>query len=163
MIASTVIELKGHIIDSLTLAKVIDVIQASQATYRVNFIDVGYEKNDVSITHITISLPNEAELNSLLAQLVTYGAKPIQAHTAGYTACTQDGVLPENALQVESSLMRVFIGDEWIPLEGKEELHTVVIFDPLSKTAFLKQLSRVKKGEMVVTVPNDIQTHLLLK
>jgi hypothetical protein len=48
MTASEVVEVEGHIIDSLTLAKVMDVILAAGADYRVMDVHIGRTNNDES-------------------------------------------------------------------------------------------------------------------
>lgn len=163
MTSSTVIELKGHIIDSLTLAKVIDLIQTAQADYKMNFIDVGYGKNDFSTAHIAISMPDKIQLDKLLSELITYGAKPIENFSASYTACSADGELPKDALLIESSLQRVFINGTWVPLEASDATHTVVVYDAVSQKASLKSQASLKQGELVVTTAEGVPNYLLLK
>ena len=48
MSATDVVEVSGHIIDSLILAKVLDVILASDADYRVVDVEIGKTNVDTS-------------------------------------------------------------------------------------------------------------------
>lgn len=53
-VISEEIELKGHIIDSLILPKVLDAIMDAKGTYEILQLDVGKTKNDESCCRIRV-------------------------------------------------------------------------------------------------------------
>ncbi|HEY3664261.1 MAG TPA: hypothetical protein VGL24_13995, partial [Chthoniobacterales bacterium] len=56
------IELRGHIIDSLILPKVLDEIIASGSTFKIGEIKIGENRADQSFARIEVSAPNADEL-----------------------------------------------------------------------------------------------------
>ena len=56
--ASEIVEIEGHIIDSLILAKVLDQILAAGADYRVLDVEIGRTSVDVSRVSIEVTAPD---------------------------------------------------------------------------------------------------------
>ena len=67
---SETIELRGHIIDSLTLPKVLDQIVTRGATFNIVEFKIGQKRVDPSLARIEISAPSQAELGAEFATLV---------------------------------------------------------------------------------------------
>ena len=57
--ATETIEVEGHIIDSLILAKIMDVILAAGADYRVVEVDIGKTNTDTSRARIEVEGDSE--------------------------------------------------------------------------------------------------------
>lgn len=93
------VELKGHVIDSLTLSKVIDRVQQLGGDYRLNDIHVGSLKKDISAINLTLLAPDAQTLEGLMEAVTPYGAVA-EATDAETLPCPQDGVLPEDAYRV---------------------------------------------------------------
>src|SRR4051812_21764951 len=88
------VELEGHIVDSLLLAKVLDLILESGADYRIEEFELGKTNVDPSRTTIEISASDDAAMDALLEQLQVHGVNRIGDHDANLVACDRDGVLP---------------------------------------------------------------------
>lgn len=73
------VTLSGHLIDSLTLAKVIDVIESHQCEFEVDDLHIGRRKADLSDVTLQIFAPDEATFQTLLDALSVYGAKLVSA------------------------------------------------------------------------------------
>lgn len=69
------IELRGHIIDSLILPKVLDQIVTRGATFNIVEFRIGQKSADQSSARIEITAPNKAELDELVARLREHGAE----------------------------------------------------------------------------------------
>lgn len=159
----TVIELKGHLIDSLTLAKVIDLIHAHQASYRVDFIDVGHQKSDLSTAHISLESADAEQFSRLLSELKTYGAQPLQTGEASDIAlCEADGQAPENALLLESCLNKVLVKGEWMDLNaGNNNTQTAIVIQ--GNETKLVPVPYLRKGDVVVVYnPSQAPLHSLI-
>ena len=89
------VELRGYIIDSLTLAKVLDLIITRGAEYTVAEIDIGKTQSDPSRVLLEVSSDDPELLQSLLIDLHSQGANRLLAQEATLEPCAQDGVLPE--------------------------------------------------------------------
>src|SRR5438067_13447162 len=91
---SDVIELSGHIIDSLTLAKVLDVILEAGADYRMVDVEIGKTNIDASRARLEVTCDDEDTLANLLEQLSIHGANRVTTADVRLETCTIDGVLP---------------------------------------------------------------------
>jgi hypothetical protein len=72
---SETIELRGHIIDSLTLPKVLDQIVTGGATFNIVEFKIGQKRVDQSCARIEISAPSSSELDQLIERLREQGAE----------------------------------------------------------------------------------------
>lgn len=68
------IEIKGHIIDSLTLPKILDIIINSGGRCVVEKVDIGLQKNAFSYAKIKILAPNEEIMDDILNKAEKNGA-----------------------------------------------------------------------------------------
>lgn len=68
------IEIKGHIIDSLTLPKILDIILNEGGTCVVEKIDIGVEKNAFSYAKIKVLASNEDIMRAILEKTGKHGA-----------------------------------------------------------------------------------------
>ncbi|WP_373532993.1 hypothetical protein [Vampirovibrio sp.] len=93
------VELKGHVIDSLTLSKVIDRVQQLGGDYRLNDIHVGSLKKDISAINLTLLAADANTMNALMEAVAPYGAVA-ESTDAETIACEQAGALPEEAYRV---------------------------------------------------------------
>lgn len=145
----TIIEVSGHIIDSLTLAKVIDKIQSAGCGYQINDLQIGEKKNDISTAQISLWHQDENKLQSLLAELTHYGAHPLEAAAAQTAPCPQDGTLPKGAYTRLAPPMELCFEENWIPVD-RRGFDLVIVVDPVTRQACLKRAGDVKQGEHVV-------------
>ena len=72
---SSTIELRGHIIDSLILPKVLDEIIARGGTFKIGEIRIGEQRTDQSFARIEVSAPGADELDDLILRLRQHGAE----------------------------------------------------------------------------------------
>ena len=72
---SDTIELRGHIIDSLTLPKVLDQIVTRGATFNIVEFKIGQKRVDPSFARIEVTAPTRAELDELIQRLREQGAE----------------------------------------------------------------------------------------
>src|SRR5207302_1246685 len=72
-----VIELQGHIIDSLLLPKVLDEILTRGGTYTIKQIDLGKRQIDPSQARIEIKAESQKQLDEILHAVHEHGASPM--------------------------------------------------------------------------------------
>ena len=76
--AQATLELEGHIIDSLLLAKVLDQIVDGGADYDIVDVVIGRARHDHSRAVLALSHPDGAEaLDELCSRLAAHGARRI--------------------------------------------------------------------------------------
>lgn len=69
------ITMDGHILDSLLLPKVLDLIIAGGAEYEIDEIQIGRTRHDPSHARILIDAPDQATLDRLIAEACEHGAR----------------------------------------------------------------------------------------
>jgi hypothetical protein len=70
------VEVRGHIIDSLILPKILDAVAANGASARIKHITIGTLRNDPSHAVLEVRATSADELQKLLAMIADHGAVP---------------------------------------------------------------------------------------
>ena len=73
-IVSRTVEVQGHIIDSLTLSKILDYIFSVNARCNVQEIKIGLEKKDFSYAKIKITTTDQQTMDNILQKIIKQGA-----------------------------------------------------------------------------------------
>ncbi|MDP9442761.1 MAG: TIGR00300 family protein, partial [Actinomycetota bacterium] len=155
MTASEVVELEGHIIDSLILAKVMDVILAAGADYRVVDVVIGRTNADTSKARLEVIAADEAALTPLLVELQTHGANPAVAADAELVPCDQDGVLPAGFYSTTNLPTAVRVDRQWVDVDNPEMDCAIVVTTRRGgrgdrHRARSVPMHRVRAGDLVV-------------
>lgn len=79
--------LEGHLLESLTLAKVLDQLQAMGGQYRLLYLDIGQTPGSLSRAAITVYAAEASQLDALVSALRPYGVQT--------TTTTSQPVLPD--------------------------------------------------------------------
>src|SRR6266704_4118925 len=93
---SETIELRGHIIDSLILPKVLDQILTHGANFKITEIDVGKKRADQSFARIEVSAETSEALDELILRLRQHGAEVAKHEDAQLASAPADGVFPRD-------------------------------------------------------------------
>jgi lysine-ketoglutarate reductase/saccharopine dehydrogenase-like protein (TIGR00300 family) len=147
-VATELVEVQGHIIDSLILPKVLDVILAAGADYRVLEVDIGKTNTDTSRAVLEVSAPSDDELALLLAELQVHGANPVHHRDAEIVVTDRDGVLPAGFYSTTNLPTAVRIEGRWINVDNPEmDCGLVVLPDGRIRTI---PMHRVRVGDRIV-------------
>jgi hypothetical protein len=158
----TILELTGHIIDSLTLAKVIDKIQAAGFDYQINDIQIGQYKTDPSTVHFSLWTQDNPEFEALLDELRAYGAESVSETNVSLAPCPADGVLPKGAYTRKNPPIQIQCMNEWLSVESQAGELAIVV-DTASKSALLKNVQDIKAGDSVVVGHAGVRVMPMLK
>ena len=93
---SETIELRGHIIDSLILPKVLDQILTRGASFKIAEIKIGQKRADQSFARIEVSAPSTEELDELILRLRQHGAEVIERAEVQLASAPAEGVFPQD-------------------------------------------------------------------
>lgn len=146
--AREVVEVGGHIIDSLILAKVLDVILDAGADYRMLDVEIGRTSTDASRARLEVTAKDQNALERLVTELQVHGANRIDQSDARTEAATQDGVLPEGFYSTTNLPTQIRIGGHWVDVENPEmDCALVVRPDGRIRT---EPMHRVRAGDPVV-------------
>lgn len=72
---SETVELRGHIIDSLTLPKVLDAILHAGGEFKIVEIQIGQKRADQSFARIEISAPSREKVDAIVLRLRELGVE----------------------------------------------------------------------------------------
>src|SRR5207302_7013710 len=94
--ASEVIELKGHIIDSWTLPRAWDTIMDRGGNFTVEEMRVGSSKTEPSYIRLKVEAPDAETLERVLSEVQQFGAVLVNGTDVHTATVEQDGVLPSS-------------------------------------------------------------------
>src|SRR5919202_1207818 len=92
---SETVELRGHIIDSLILPKVLDEILTRGGTFKIAEVRLGQKRVDQSYARVDVSAADSAALDEILLRLKQHGAEAAERVDAQLAPAPADGVFPE--------------------------------------------------------------------
>jgi lysine-ketoglutarate reductase/saccharopine dehydrogenase-like protein (TIGR00300 family) len=145
---SELVEVEGHIIDSLILAKVLDVVLEAGADYRLVEVEIGKTSRDPSRARIEVTAPDDAALASLLAELQVHGANRVSSTDADLVPCMVDGVLPFDFYATTNLPTQVRVDRHWLDVENPEMDCALVVLDgPIVRTV---PMHRARMGDRIV-------------
>ena len=93
---SETIELRGHIIDSLILPKVLDQILTRGANFKIAEIKIGQKRADQSFARIEVSAPTSEALDELILRLRQHGAEVAKRANVQLAKAPANGVFPRD-------------------------------------------------------------------
>lgn len=153
-----VIEVEGHIIDSLILAKVMDVILAAGADYRVVEVEIGKTNTDASRARLEVEADDEV-LSSLLVELQVHGANRVQQSDAELVVTDRDGVFPPGFYSTTNLPTAVRLAGRWVDVLNAEMDCGLVVRD--DGTVRTTPMHRVRAGDRVVVGSDGVRVRPL--
>ena len=144
-----IIELSGHIIDSMTLTRTMAIIMEKGGEFDILEIDVGRKKSDVSHAKIEVSADSPKLLNAILDELSVLGASIHEIKEVNLVASTKDKVAPEGFYSSSNHATHIFYNGNWIPVEDIE-MDCLVVVDEEENRAFVKPIANVEAGDKIV-------------
>lgn len=144
------ITLDGHIIDSLTLSKVLDILVAAGVDYEIRRFEIGKTHDETSHAEILVRAPDEESLQRALHEVQQHGAV-ISQENAELQPAPQDGVFPEGFYSTTNLETFVRIEGNWLPVERIEmDCGIRVTRTDSGWRAECVPLHRVKRGDPFV-------------
>ncbi|MGQ0830080.1 MAG: ornithine cyclodeaminase [Microthrixaceae bacterium] len=153
--ATETIELSGHIVDSLLLAKVLDVIVDAGVAYEL--VDVQIGRTNVDVSHARIELEGEqSTLARLVDDLQVHGANRVTAGETALVAAELDGVLPAGFYSTTNLATDVLLDDRWVPVENPEMDCAIAVAGDRARTI---PMHRVRVGDLIVVGSGGVRVH----
>ena len=145
------VRLSGHLIDSLTLTKVIDLILKAGGSYELNKLEVARDKNDISVAILTVTAASPDALKALADQLKPYGAEHLK-HSPYQTArCQQDGQLPDEVFIYPLAETQVKGPAGWVKISNSQcPLVLKVLECGPDEAVVLIPVSQVRCGDLLI-------------
>jgi lysine-ketoglutarate reductase/saccharopine dehydrogenase-like protein (TIGR00300 family) len=146
--ATEIVEVEGHIIDSLILAKVLDLIVGAGADYQILDVDIGRSATDQSRARLEITSADEAALEVLLGNLQVHGVNRLETTDAQTVAADQHGVFPSGFYATTNLPTEVRVAGHWREVDNAEmDCGLVIGADGHVRTVPMHQ---VRAGDAVI-------------
>jgi lysine-ketoglutarate reductase/saccharopine dehydrogenase-like protein (TIGR00300 family) len=146
---SETIELRGHIIDSLILPKVLDQILTHCANFKIAEITIGEKRADQSFARIEVSTETSEALDELILRLRQHGAEVVERANAQLAGAPADGVFPPDFYVTTNQQTFVRFGDQEIEVRPAM-MNSAIALDRKKRSAQAVKFSDVNKGEEIV-------------
>ena len=144
------IELRGHIIDSLLLPKVLDRITATGGEFHIKDIAVGQHRSDPSYALIDV-MANSAEiLDEILSAIRDHGAVSTELQDARFETSDMEGTFPEGFYSTTNQRTEIRRSGNWISVEN-QEMDCGITVDVENNTARCIAMSDVT-GDMKIVM-----------
>ena len=146
---SETIELRGHIIDSLILPKVLDQILTHGGNFKITEVQIGRKRADQSFAQIEVSTETAEALDELILRLRQQGAEVIKRANAHVAPAPADGVFPSEFYVTTNQ-------QTFVRVDGKEIevtpgiINSAIAVDQKTGSARAVKFFDVKKGDSIV-------------
>jgi lysine-ketoglutarate reductase/saccharopine dehydrogenase-like protein (TIGR00300 family) len=147
---ASIVQISGHIIDSLILPKVLDLIISLGAEFKILDVHIGQQRSDRSSARIQVEAPTAALLERVLAKIKEHGAvAEEEEEPAELEAAPADGVFPDHFYATTNLPTWVHVNNTWIEV-AFPEMDCGIRVDPSAVRAECAPVHWVKKGDLVV-------------
>src|ERR1700719_2002377 len=86
---------RGHIIDSLLLPKILDRILQMGGTFEIRECKIGSRRVDPSFARIAVRADSARDLDAILGDLIEHGATPTHPEDAKVVVADMNGAFPD--------------------------------------------------------------------
>ena len=151
---SKIIEVRGHLIDSLVLTKIFDNVMDLDGKFEVMKISVGKLKTDESYAKLRIIGKNKSHLNEIMTALHREGATTKSQKNCKTKSASKNMVFPDNFYSTTNNHTSIYYKNKWINVENMMMDKCIVV---KSNTAKCITIREVKKGDKIVVGEDGIK------
>ena len=141
------IEVSGHLIDSLILTKIFDVIMDLNGEFQVLEINIGKKKKDTSYAKLLVQAKNQKQLDQILEYVYRLGATAKLQKEVKLKKAPKNMLMSENFYSTTNNHTQIFYKKRWINVENMMMDKCIVVS---SKGAKCVPIRDVKKGDKIV-------------
>src|SRR5215467_12984744 len=139
------IELRGHIIDSLILPKVLDEILTNGGSFTIREITIGKQRHDPSYACIDVFGPSPETVDDIVRRLRQHGAEVVEQTTVQLVPAPADGVFPTDFYVTTNQQTFVHLDHKWIEVQPAT-MDCAIAVSPEKQEARTVKFSQVRKG-----------------
>ncbi len=142
-----VVEVRGHIIDSHILPKILDEILDSECEFDIEELRVGRARSDPSYVRIQISAPTSEALDDILRRVQNFGARPLQQGEVRLEPAPADGAFPPDFYSTTNLRTTINLAGTLVEVADTEMDCGIVVE---GSSARCLPVGDVKQGQLVV-------------
>ncbi|MBV8486851.1 MAG: TIGR00300 family protein [Planctomycetaceae bacterium] len=143
------IEVRGHIVDSLLLPKILDRILQMGGTFEIHECKIGVHRYDPSYARIGIWAESPEAIDAILGDLLEHGAASIHTEDARTVAADIAGAFPDGFYSTTNQPTQVRHKGRWIAVQN-QEMDCGIALDPVTATARCVPMTHVTLGLPIV-------------
>lgn len=143
------VEVRGHIVDSLLLPKILDRILQMGGTFEIRECRIGSRRVDPSYARIAIHGSTDSEVEAIVGVLVEHGATPVHSEDARVLPADVAGAFPEDFYSTTNQQTQVRLNGHWVDV-AVQEMDCAIAIDPDSRTARCVPMTEVSLGLPIV-------------
>jgi len=143
------VQISGHIIDSLILPKILDIITAAGGAFRIKQITIGQGRSDPSFAVVEVRAARSELLEQILSSISDHGAAPTALSDCQLVAADMPGAFPDGFYSSTNQRTEVRVAGEWLEV-ADQEMDCGVAIDPNKRQARCVAMSEVALGELFV-------------
>jgi lysine-ketoglutarate reductase/saccharopine dehydrogenase-like protein (TIGR00300 family) len=144
------VEVKGHIIDSLILPKILDEIMNYGGSFEILEIKIGQRREEPSYAKLRVTASSRMSLDEILARIKQHGAVQLDEGDVRLMLAEQDGVLPDGFYATTNLDTYIRYRGQWIPVE-RPEMDSGILFSPETGRCRTIKMNQVKKGQLIAS------------
>ena len=148
------IEVRGHLIDSMILTKIFDIIMDLRGEFQVQEFKVGKRKKDESYAKLLIQGKTQKHLDEILESIYREGATSKIQQEITLKAAPKDMVMPDDFYSTTNNRTDIFYKRKWIRVENMMMDKCIIVKGQRAWCALIRD---VKKGDMIVVGEKGIK------
>jgi len=149
MKAEREIELKGQIVDSGILNKVMDTVVEYNGDFETEEFNLGKQKMDPSYAKMKISASSEQKLEELINELRRLGAYVVGDEDVSLAKVEKAKVAPENFYSTTNHPTHIHYKGKWINVDTIK-MDALIVVDTVNNTAHCATQGKLQPGDLVV-------------
>jgi lysine-ketoglutarate reductase/saccharopine dehydrogenase-like protein (TIGR00300 family) len=153
-VESETVEVRGHLIDSGVLSRVLDDILEYGGDYSIDRFEVGRSPVDESYARLTVKSDGDEDLGRIVMRLQTHGVNLTDPGQAVLRTVEADGVFPDDFYSTTNLETVVRLEGHWVPVENPEMDCGIVVTGDRARTI---AVSDVKAGDQLVCGASGIK------
>jgi lysine-ketoglutarate reductase/saccharopine dehydrogenase-like protein (TIGR00300 family) len=139
------VEVRGHIVDSLLLPKILDRILLMGGTFEIRECKIGVRRSDPSYARIAIRADSHETLDAILGDVVEHGASPVHPEDATVLPADIAGAFPEGFYSTTNQPTQVRIHGRWTDVDD-QEMDCGIVIDRAGRRARCIPMCHVRVG-----------------
>ncbi len=143
------IVLEGHIIDSMILPQVMDLVMDLGGNFTIEELRVGQHKTDPSTCRMEVVAPSGETLDEIVRRARDLGAIAAEDQPAELKPVEQPGVYPEGFYSTTNLPTYVLLKSTWVPVQ-RQEMDCAIAVDEEAGSARCIAFPDAKPGVKVV-------------
>ena len=151
---SKIIEVKGHLIDSLVLTKIFDRVMDLEGKFEVMKISVGKLKTDESYAKLRIIGKNSTHLNEIMTALHREGATTRIQKKCKTKVATKNMLFPDNFYSTTNNHTSIYHNKKWINVDNMMMDKCIIV---KGNKAACVPIREVRKGDKIVVGEDGIK------